>query len=134
MAAVRTPAELAAYAAANEGPDFEKKKGVMVITPETQEQTDRLFEVFALGIRTCDDPQRQINTWAWLGGQVALALKRHGTEDFDNLVVPLRPAAFVDYVVALANCNKAAASEAARRLGVYDGLDSDHPEARRLNI
>ena len=126
--------ELAAFARAHEGPDFVKRRGVMAITPETQEQTDRLFEVFALGIRTCDDPDRQINTWAFLCATVAEALEWHGTEYFDLIVRPLQPPAFVDYVLALVDGNKAAASDAARRLGAYDGLDSDHSMAKLLDL
>lgn len=126
--------ELAAFAVAHEGPDFIKRKGVMVITPETQENTDRLFEVFGLGIRSGGDPERQLNTWAWLGAPVAIALKWHGTEYFENLIRPLRPPAFVDYVLALAEGNKAAASVAARQLGVYDGLESSHPQAKLLSL
>ena len=126
--------ELAAFAVADEGPEFVKRKGRMVITPETKEKTDRLFEVFALGIRSGDDPERQLNTWAWLGAHVAIALNWHGTERFENLIRPLSPPAFVDYVIALAEGNKPAASEAARRLGAYDGLDSDHPQAKLLAL
>lgn len=127
--------ELADYAKAHEGPDFVKKRGQMVITPETKDQTDRLFEVFALGIRSDGDPDRQINTWAWLAAQVGTALRRYARgKDFDILERVLRPPDFIAYVVALAQGDKAAASEAAKRLGAYDGLDSDHPQAKLLDL
>ncbi len=134
-AAIRTPAELADYAQSHEGPDFVKKRGKMVITPETKDLTDELFETFALGIRSDGDPDRQINTWAWLGAQVSTALLHYVQgENFDILERFLQPPEFVDYVVALAEGDRAAASEAAKRLGAYDGLTSDHPQARRLDL
>jgi len=66
--------ELAQYARGHEWPDFVKKRGKMVITPETREPTDQLFEKFALGIRSDAAPEIQINTKAWLGSRVATSL------------------------------------------------------------
>ena len=134
LAAIRTPEELASYARAHAGPDFEKRRGVMVITSETQAATDELLEMFALGIRSSDDPRRQINTWGWICAPVARCLEWYGTEYFEDLVRPLNVPEFVDYVVALATGDRAGASDAARRLDVYDGVGSEHPQARRLTI
>lgn len=127
--------ELAQYARGHEWPDFVKKRGKMVITPETQEPTDKLFAKFALGIRSDAAPETQINTKAWLGSIVATSLVwYHNGEDFDNLVRPLESADFVEYIIALAHEEMQAASEAARRMDVYYGLTDDHPYAKEMEI
>ncbi|WP_144264429.1 hypothetical protein [Polaromonas sp. C04] len=131
----QTAFELAQYARGHEWPDFVKKRGKMVITPQTREPTDQLFEKFALGIRSDAAPETQINTKAWLGSRVATSLVwYHNGEDFDILVRPLDSADFVEYIIALAHGERQTASDAARRMDVYNGLTDDHPFSKAMEI
>jgi len=129
----RTPAELATYARSSECPDFVKRRGVLVITPETKAQTDELFEVMALGIRSDADYMLQLTTWGWLGMTVATALFRlDNGEDFEILERPLKEPDFVDYIEALGVGEKERASAAAKRMGVFDGVPAGHRFALAL--
>lgn len=134
QAFLMSPGELCDYARAHPGPDFVKRRGVMVITPERQDEMDRMFEVFSLGIRSDGDPERQINAWAWLGSRVATALSRYARGDFEMLERTRREPDFVCYVEALALGNKPDAAEAAKRLGVFDGMDDDHRFSKAMDL
>jgi hypothetical protein len=99
-----TPEELARYARQHPGPNFEKRRGRMVVTPETQAATDELFERFALGIRTGCAPELQLTTWAWVGAKVAEALEWYVESPsyyFPTLILNHRHPDFVRYVQAL---------------------------------
>jgi hypothetical protein len=132
-----TPEELARYARQHTGPDFEKRRGKMVITSETQAATAELFGRFGLGIRTDGDPELQINTWAWIAGKVATELEWYIESPdfyFPTLVLKRQPPDFVRYVQALIAGDLAAASEAAKAFGAFDGLPDDHPHVRSMDI
>lgn len=132
-----TPEELAQYARKHPGPDFEKRRGKMVITAETQAATNELFERFGLGIRTDSDPELQLNTWAWIGAKVAEALEWYvesPNDYFETLILKNRHPDFVRYVQALIAGDIATASDAAKALGVYGGLPDGHEQARFLQI
>ena len=131
----RTATELSEYLRARAGPDFVKERRGMVITPETKAQTDELFEMMALGIRGDAAPERQINTWAWLGSRVATALTRYDRDnDFNLLERGRRDRDFVEYIEAITTGRNEDASAAAKRLGVYAGFDDDHPFAKAMKL
>jgi hypothetical protein len=135
-AAKYTLSEMGQYAREHAGPEFVKRRGVVVVTDETRPDMDRLFEMFALGIRSDAQPERQLNVWAWLGSRVATALDRYGRagRDFDLLERQLEPPDFIAYIEAIASGRRDDASAAARVLGVYDGFDDDHPFAKAMEI
>jgi hypothetical protein len=128
--------ELAAFAKTDDGPDFVKKHEQMVITPETKDQTDQLFKVFALGIRSDGNPNRQINTWGWLAAQVSTSLNRYARgEDFDILVRPYEPP--LSWTTSWWLSRTAIRPPQVKQPGVsdaYDGLESGHPQAKLLDL
>jgi hypothetical protein len=129
-----TPNELGAYARAHGGPDFEKRRGKMVLTDETREPTRELFKTFALEVAEDCPPESQLLTWCWLGADVATALLWHGTKDFDIHVRQFEDPVFTRYVEAIAEHRREDAQAAARELGVLNGIPQGHPLERSLRL
>ena len=135
-AAKYTPSEMSQYAREHAGPEFVKRRGVVVVTDETRPEMDWLFEIFALGIRNDAAPTLQLNAWAWLGSRVATALDRYGRggREFDILERRMESPDFIAYVEAVATSRREDAGEPAKCLGVYDGFGDAHPLTKAMEI
>ena len=130
---LRTATELAEYARQVPCPDFVKRRGKMVCTEDTRAAIDELFATFHLRIRSGDDPDLVLNTWAFLAATFATALLNYDEGNF-LLVQHTRPMDFCDYVLAVAEHDATRASAAAERFGVLDGVSDDHPIAARMRL